>query len=380
MSILKRVLVPLVLVVLVVTGYIATFGGDDGQKRVTALFPRTVSVYEGSEVRVLGVSVGTVDTVTPQGTVVKVDMSYDETVDVPETAQAVIVSPAVVGDRYVQLTPVYTGGGTLSDGAVLGEGRTAVPLELDDVFSNIDDLTVALGPDGANSKGALNDLLQVTAANFGGQGEQFKTTIKNFSKLSQTLDNNKEELFGAAAELQKFITTLADNDDVVRDFNGSLGRVSTALAGEREELASALRNLGTGLAEVNEFVQDNRDVLGRDIRGLNRVAKVLVNRRGELAETLDDAPLALNNLALTYNPQAGTLDTNSNLGKAVQDAVSNPKDLLCGLLAENDSDGSLCDLIQTLPLPRNSPFQPNSGSFSGAQSDPTLGGLVEVDQ
>ena len=35
------------------------------QKTVTANFPRTVSLYEGSDVRVLGVQVGKVDTVTP---------------------------------------------------------------------------------------------------------------------------------------------------------------------------------------------------------------------------------------------------------------------------------------------------------------------------
>ena len=84
-----------------------------------------------------------------------------------------------------------------------------MPLELDQIYSSLNDLNVALGPDGANKNGALTDLLEVTADNFGGQGEQFHQTISNFSQLSQTLEDNKEELFGSAAQLEEFITTLA---------------------------------------------------------------------------------------------------------------------------------------------------------------------------
>ena len=83
-----------------------TFLGGEERKTLTAHFPRTVSIYEGSDVRVLGVPVGTVDTVTPSGTDVTVTMSYDAGVKVPEDAAAVIVSPSIVGDRFVQLTPV----------------------------------------------------------------------------------------------------------------------------------------------------------------------------------------------------------------------------------------------------------------------------------
>lgn len=39
----------------------------DGDKRVVAYFNRTVGVYEGSDVRALGVAIGRVESVTPQG-------------------------------------------------------------------------------------------------------------------------------------------------------------------------------------------------------------------------------------------------------------------------------------------------------------------------
>ncbi|WP_036517062.1 MCE family protein [Nocardioides sp. J54] len=378
MSDLRRLLPVAVVVLLLAAGVVWMIGGAGDAKTVTAYFPRAVSVYEGSEVRVLGVAIGKVEEVVPEGTQVKVVMTYDSDVDVPQDAQAVIVSPSVVGDRYIQLTPAYEDGDTvMADNTVIKADRTAIPLELDEIYSSIDKLTVALGPEGANKEGALTDLLEQTAKNFGGQGEQFRQTIKDFGRLSDTLDNNKEELFDSAAQLESFIKTLADNDQTVRDFNKSLGDVSGLLADERQELTSALSNLGTALGEVATFVKTNRAVLGRNIRDVNRVAKVLVRQRENLDELLRAGPLALTNLYHTYNPKNGTLDANANIGNLVHELTSNPKTVLCTLVSANDPKGELCNLIGTL-LPRGAPF--GTGSAFSQPYDPTLFGLVGGDR
>lgn len=388
MEALKKAVGPLVVVALLLAGALVMLDGDD-RKTVTALFPRAISVYEGSDVRVLGVPVGTVDTVTPEGTAVRVEMSYESSTDIPADATAVIVAPSIVGDRFVQLTPPYGREGastdTLADGAELGLDRTSVPIELDQIYSSLNDLSVALGPDGANADGALTDLLESTADNFAGQGESFNQTIRDFSTLTTTLDDNKEELFGATAELGQFVETLADNDQTVRDFNQSLAQVSSVLSGEREELRSALSNLATALTEVGRFVRDNRDILTEDIAGLNDVAKILSDRRAALDEVLETAPVALNNLALTYNPEAGTLDTNANLGMLPEQILDDPSRFLCGLVEPNDpTDGGACDAIQLLVddiLQQGNNRAPflgaGTGTSYGERFDPSLGGLVE---
>jgi phospholipid/cholesterol/gamma-HCH transport system substrate-binding protein len=370
----KRLILPLVIVALVVAAGFAMFSSDDS-KTLTAHFPRTISIYEGSEVKVLGVPVGNVDKVTPSGTDVVVEMHYDAKVKLPKDAKAVIVAPSIVGDRYVQITPVYEDGPTLADGATLATEDTSVPLELDQIYSSLDQLNVALGPNGANANGALTDLLETTAQNFGGEGAQFHQTIQDFSKLSQTLDDNKEALFGSARELEGFINTLATNDQTVRQFNQSLSDVSDLLSGEKEELAAALHNLSVGLGDVATFVKENRDILGKNITHINRVAKVLVKQRNALDETLRDAPVALNNLALTYNPQAGTLDTNANIGELANQIGADPTTLICGFLSQADNSGHLCDLAGSV-LNRSAPF--GTGSSYGQQFDQSLGGLVEV--
>jgi phospholipid/cholesterol/gamma-HCH transport system substrate-binding protein len=320
---------------------------DQDKKYLTASFPRTVSLYEGADVRILGVPVGQVESVVPTGTDVTVKMWYDAKHQVPADAEAVIVSPAIVGDRYIQLTPVFTKGDqALADGAELSTKDTSTPLELDEIYQSIDDLTVALGPEGANKEGALTRLLDSTARNFAGQGEQFNQTIKDLGKLTGTLDNNKEELFGTVRQMERFVSALEENDQTVRSFNQSLAGAAEMLEGERDDLAASLRNLGIAMKQVSAFVRENRGALTENIEGLNAVTKILVKQRDALEETLNVAPLALNNLFLTYNPTTGTLDTRANVGETLGQFEKDPSAFLCSVLKQADAGGESCDLVK----------------------------------
>jgi phospholipid/cholesterol/gamma-HCH transport system substrate-binding protein len=380
MNVLAKLLVPVIVLALAVAALFSFVLGGSHQRTLTADFPRTVSLYVGSDVRVLGVPIGKVDSVTPSGTQVVVTMHYDADVHIPADAKAVIISPSIVGDRFVQLTPAFSGGQVLADGATLDQDHTAVPLELDQIYSSLDDLTVALGPNGANKKGALTDLLQTTARNFGGQGKKFHQTIEDFGKLSGTLADNKDQLFGSVRQLEGFIRTLSRNDHTVRQFNRTLSQVSGMLEGERGDLAASLHNLGIAMRQVSGFVRDNREILGKNIAGLDDITQILVKQRGALAETLRNAPLALNNLALTYNPQAGTLDTRANLGEIGNQITSDPGTFLCGILDQADQGGQSCDVIRQI-LGKNRPGALGGGSSRRTtvdRTDPTLGGLVEA--
>ena len=358
---------------------LAVIPGED-EKTLTASFPRTVSLYEGSDVRVLGVPIGQVETVTPSGTDVTVTMTYDAKYKIPADAKAVIISPAIVGDRFVQLTPVYTGGDVLASGAELTVEETSTPLELDEIYQSIDDLTVALGPNGANSEGALTNLLDSTARNFAGQGDQFRKTIENLGKFTGTLENNKEELFGTAREMERFVSALAENDQTVRDFNDSLVGAADLLKDERDDLAAALENLGIAMEQVSSFVKENRDSLSENIKGLNVVTKILVKQRAALDETLGVAPTALTNLFHTYNPKTGTLDTRTNIGENVADIETDPVGAVCAMLHQTAAPKETCDLLRAA-APRPAAFA-DAGSRSSEvvhveYVDRSLAGVLE---
>ena len=364
------ILVVLVIALLVGAGLLLVRDGDN--KTVVADFPRSVSLYEGSDVKILGVAVGTVDKVTPMGTKVRVEISYASKYKLPADVGAAVISPSIVGDRYVQLTPVYRGGAVLPDKAELGLDRTETPLELDEIFGSINELTKALGPDGANKPdetgtGALTRLLDSTARNFGGQGVQFNQTLQNLGKLTKTLANNKDELFGTVAEVETFTKALADNDDTVRKFNDSLASGADLLADEREDLAAVLQNLSVAMTEIRSFVAENKDALATNITGLNEISKAFVKNRDALEESLTYAPAALNNLALAYNETAGTLDTRANIGETVTQLTAKPSVVLCALVP--DACGPLKTLLGVLGL----------GRAPALVDDPKLGVRVEGD-
>ena len=304
--------------------------------KITAYFDQTVGVYPGSTVRVLGVQVGTIDDVTPEGTQVKVEMSVDRNVKIPAGAQAVVVAPSVVSDRYIQLAPVYNGGAVMSDNATITRDHTATPVELDQLYTSLNKLATALGPNGANSKGALSDLLNTAAANLDGNGQNLHDTITQLSDLSQTLDSNKDNLFSTVDNLAKFTTTLANSDATVRTVTQQLSDVSGFLASERGNLGAAVQQLSTALGQVQSFISDNRSAIKSNVDNLTQVTQVLVQERSALAETLDTAPLALTNLVNSYNAASGSLDARADLND-----LSNPPAVIVCHLLEQLAPGSI---------------------------------------
>jgi virulence factor Mce-like protein len=298
-----------------------------GQMRVTAWFDAAVGLYSGSDVRVLGIPVGTVTDVVPMGDRVKVSMLVDDHYDIPADAEAVVLAPSLVSDRYVQFAPVYSGGATMRDGAEVPLERTATPVELDAVYGALDDLSVALGPTGANTDGALQDLLHTGAANLDGNGAALNQTLTGFSQAVRTLAEGRDDLFSSVDNLQVFTSALASVDSQVAQFNDNMAAVAAQLAGEREDLATAIALLSQALGQVSTFVQQNAALLTTNVDRLADVTLTLVQQRSALAQVLDVAPAALGNVAHAYNPTYGTLDTRDNsMGS------THPEVVVCQLL------------------------------------------------
>jgi virulence factor Mce-like protein len=312
-----------------------------GQYRVTAWFTQTVGLYPGSDVRVLGIPIGTVTDVVPEGDKVRVEMQIDDNYAVPAKADAVVLAPSLVSDRYVQFAPVYNGGEKMKDGAKVPLQRTATPVELDQVYGALNQLSADLGPNGANKNGALSDLVDVGAANLKGNGDQINRTLTGFSKAIQTLSDHRNDLFSSLDNLQTFTSALASIDAQVGAFNQNMAAVADQLAAERQDLASAIKLLNKALADVAGFVQTNRTLLTTNINRLANVTLALVQQRQSLAEVLDVAPAALSNLSHAYNPDYGTLDTRDN-----STGSTSPEVIVCQILA---ATGRVT--IANLPVP-----------------------------
>ena len=334
-------------------------GGGSGQKHLTAHFARTVGLYKHSDVRILGVRVGEVTSIKPVGTTVRVEMTYDGKYKLPADARAVVVSPSIVSDRYVQITPVWKGGPALPASFDMPPDRTAVPVELDQIYSALDQLNQDIGPNGANKSGALADLLHVSAQNLKGNGQLLNTTLGDLSQAVATLSTSREDLFATVDNLQDFTTTLATSDRTVRQFNTDLADVAAQLSGERQDLATAIRELSVALGEVASFVRDNKAGLTSNVKDLASVTGVLVKQKRALEEFLDNSAVALSNLQLAYNPKSGTLDTRDNGG-----SQATPQGVLCSILG---AAGQKCPAPLAGAAPTVYGYDPTLGGILGSR-------------
>ena len=305
-----------------------------------ALFDSAVALYPGSAVQILGVPVGTVTDVVPEGDVVRVSMRLDRDQQVSADTSAVIVAPTLVSDRYVQLTEPLDGGKALAAGAVLPKDRTAVPVEVDDLYRSLDDLGQKLGPNGVNKDGALSDLLDVAADNLKGQGKGLNQMITEFGKATGTLSDIDEDFFATVGNLKEFNDMLVANDQGVADVNRQFADVTDFLADDREDLADAVANLGDALVVLDDFIKDNRGHLKTSVDNLIGPTQTLVKQKDSLEEAVRLIPLALQNFLNAYNPGSGTLDGRGNLnevslwstdGLTAQTSSAAPPVLLPGL-------------------------------------------------
>ena len=366
-----RVIAGVVVAAILATVVYFVFFTGGGTRKVTAYFDEGIGVYKGTPVKILGIQVGTVTHVKPVGATVRVDMTYDKKYKVPADAGAFLFANSLVSDRYIQLAPVYKGGAVMADGASIPVQHTTSPAELDDIYSALNQLSVALGPQGANKNGALSTLINIGAANLKGNGQAFAQSVQNLSQAAKTLASGSTDLFQTVSNLKTFTDALNQSDNQVRTFQSLMAQVTGDLADERGDLGAALHNLTIALHDVAGFINANANAFHQDVQGLESLSKVLTDEQASLNEILVVAPIAEANLAHGYQESTGTLGTRSNLVNLTDPSQLAPQ--LCAVLQSLGNNpltqGLLGDLLGKI-----------SGACSSAVSGKTGTGLSSLTQ
>ncbi|MGO3325545.1 MCE family protein [Gordonia sp. (in: high G+C Gram-positive bacteria)] len=312
----------------------------------TVQFTNTTGLYVGDPVKVRGVTIGTVDAVTPrqgekgghgQG-YVDVDVSYDDHVFVASDAQAAIVAPTLVSGRYVQFVNPRTepSDGALADHATIALGRTAVPVSYDEIKDQVTDLSRQLGPtDG--SHGTLSSLVNASADKFGGSGAALHRAMQATSDAMTTLAAGGPDLFGTVRNLQTLVTALRGSDRQIVAFAKQLSGASELLDDNRTELDAAIRAVDDMAPTLKQFLDDNKQALSDDVVGLNRITGLLVDRQDDLAQILHTTPTALSDLYNIYDPRS-----NSLTGALAIPDYPDPLSLICALLTTVDAPQAEC--------------------------------------
>jgi virulence factor Mce-like protein len=228
---------------------------------------------------------------------------------------AAIVSPNLVSDRYIQLTGVYQHGPALANHALIPLSRTATPVEIDQLYKSLTQITSALGPNGANRTGALSDFLATAAANLDGNGVNFNKTISGLAKASSALNGSQKNFFATVDNLEQFTTMLSKNNAALSSVNSELASVSGVLANDRQSFGAALSNLGSALGLVQTFIRNNRAALSENVDKLATFAKNLASEQTSLAAALKVAPLLTQNFANAYDAKNNVLRGRGDLNE-----------------------------------------------------------------
>lgn len=350
---------------------------------VRAIFTTATAIYPGDDVRVAGVKVGTIAALEPRGGTVEMTMHIDRAVDIPADAGAVIVAQSLVDSRYVQLTPAYRGDGpTMADDTVIPLERTAVPVEWDQIKTQLTRLATELGPDGDQSSGPAGRFIESAADALAGNGDKLRQVLAQLSGVGRILADGSGDIAATIANLQTFVTALRDSNVQIVQFQNRLATLTSVLSDSRSDLDAALTNLSIAVGEVQRFVSENRDKASEQVGRLADVIQNLVDNRGELEELLHIFPTSLANFYNIYNPDTGT-----EAGVFVLNNFSNPIEFVCGGIAsvENlgaeeaarkcrDYLGPVLGLLNFnyLPVPVNPGLGPSANPANIIYSEPEL--------
>lgn len=328
----RRVAVLLVVAFLAVSLVTVLRSGDD--RTYTAYFATSQGVYEGDEVRILGVRVGTITDITPTDLGARIRFTLDDDVRVPAGAKAAIVAPSLVSSRYVQLTPQYAGGAELDADTAIPLDRTAVPVEFDELKGELDELATVLGPDGVNRDGSLSGFVSTTAETLEGKGADINETISALAQTITLLDTGRNDIFGTVRNLQQFVSVLAASDQQIREFGDRLDAVATILAENRTSLRRGMRTLSTTVGEVETFVGDNRQRIVSLTKQLGDTLLTVADNRDAVEQILHVGPNALRNFYATYHSKE-----NSIAAGMMSANTRNLRQLVCGALGGIGSAG-----------------------------------------
>ncbi|MBF6203922.1 MCE family protein [Nocardia asteroides] len=288
--------------------------------QITADFDNIAGIYEGNPITVLGLDVGKVDKIVPKGTLVEVHMSIDKDVKVPKDAVAAIISPSIVTDRHIELTPVYTGGETLSDGAHLPKARTKTPVELDTMIKTIDQFAAALKPEpGQEGIGPLSGRVLYPMLN--GNGEKIRDTLNALSSALKVGVDNKDAISSIIIKLNDLTTMLAENDQSVRDFSNRVTQMTGLLAEQAPGLQATLDQLLAFLRNTSTTLTQYEDQLSGTMTGLTNVTQQLRDNAYGLTEVADLAPMVMQNIDGIVNREHGYVRLHAVIGTALSGEI-----------------------------------------------------------
>jgi phospholipid/cholesterol/gamma-HCH transport system substrate-binding protein len=298
-----------------------------GTYAVDAEFTRAIGVYPGSPVRQLGIEVGRITEVENDGDQVRVSMQIEDDAELPADAYAVIVPVTALGERYVQLGPVYESGPTLEDGDVIPADRTQVPFEVDELLQGLQDYLGAIDPENAT------DLVTNLADIVDGQGAEINDLIGTASDTLGVLADKGDEIGTIIDSLSELSRTLGGRTEAIQELVRSYDQVSDVLADSDESVNRFILDLNDVATEVRGLLQRHDQPLRDDVGTLTTVGRTLQRNISRLRLVIASTPRLFAAAQNAYDPEHNVLPLNNQAdpGTTTDLYKSRLRDRLAGL-------------------------------------------------
>jgi phospholipid/cholesterol/gamma-HCH transport system substrate-binding protein len=211
----------------------------------------------GAEVKLYGVVVGEVRTVSSDGSGARLRLALDPVLapQIPAAVSARLLPKTLFGERYVALVPPAFPGRAIRDGDVIGQDRSASAVELERVLDDALPLLQALQPD------KLAATLGALATALSGKGEQIGRDVVTLdaylAALNQDMPLIAEDVRRLAAVLDVYDGALPDLLNLLRDVSVTADTV----AEQREQLATFYADTTAAADTTRYFLQRHGDQL-----------------------------------------------------------------------------------------------------------------------
>lgn len=259
-----------------------TTGSTNGY---SAVFTDVSRLRAGETVRVAGVRVGTVNSITlrPDKKVV-VKFDANRSVVLTTGTRAVIRYLNLVGDRYLELVDGPGSTRVLPAGTQIPLDRTAPALDLDLLLGGLKPVTRGLNPQDVNALTA--SLIQI----FQGEGGNIQSLLSKTASFTNALADHNETVQALIDNLNTVVGTVNRDGNKFSDAIDRLEKLISGLSQDRDTIGTAITSLDNGTASIADLLGRARPPLAGTVDQLNRLAPLLDKDKNLLDVSLHKLP------------------------------------------------------------------------------------------
>ena len=268
-------LIAALLVVAFRAGDLPVIGGGD---TYYASFAESGGLKKNDEVRIAGVRVGKVDSITLDGNQVKVSFKVDTAEKFGPTTNAAIKVKTLLGAMYLALEPA--GAGQMKEKATIPIERTTAPYDVVEAFEGLASTSEEIDTDQlAASLTTLADLTRNTP-------DEFRAALDGVTRLSANVAARDGEINTLLVNLEKVSRVLDERDEDIVALMRDADVLFRALVSRREAIHNLLTSTSTLSRELTLLVKQSRADLKPALTHLENVVNVLNKNEDNLDNSL----------------------------------------------------------------------------------------------